>query len=52
MASGDLFNALQFEYSTTNIMPTPFSWFMDFKDGELINEKVREKLIELAQKIK
>jgi hypothetical protein len=25
---------------------------MDFKDGELINEKVREKLIELAQKIK
>ncbi len=52
MASRDLFNALQFEYSTTNIMPTPFTWFMDFKDGELINEKVREKLIELAQKIK
>jgi len=51
MASLDLFNALQLEYATTNIMPTPFTWSMDFKDGEIVNEKVMSKLDELAQKI-
>ena len=51
MASTDLFNALQFEYATTNIMPTPFTWSMDFKDWEIVNEKVLSKLDELASKI-
>ena len=48
LASQDLFNALQFEYTTTNIMPTPYSWSADFKDGKLVNEKVLSKLDELA----
>lgn len=51
MASQDLFNALQFEYATIAIMPTPYSWSMDFKDGELVNEKVTAKLDELAGKL-
>jgi len=51
MASADLFNALQFEYATTNIMPTPYTWSMDFKDWEIVNEKVMSKLDELAQNI-
>ncbi len=40
MASQGLFNALQFEYSTTAIMPTPYSWSADFKEGKLVNEKL------------
>jgi FAD reductase [NAD(P)H] len=51
MASQDLFNVLQFEYATTNIMPTPFTWSADFKDWKVSNEKVLDKLDELAQKI-
>jgi len=51
MASQDLFNALQFEYATTSIMPTPYTWSMDFKDWEIVNEKVMSKLDELAAKI-
>ena len=51
MASQDLFNALQFEYATTSIMPTPYTWSMDFKDGKIVNDKVMSKLDELAQKV-
>jgi hypothetical protein len=51
MASQDLFNALQYEYACTNIMPTPYSWSMDFKDEKLTNEKVVEKLDQLVKKI-
>lgn len=51
MASQELFNALQFEYATTNIMPTPFSHASDFEDSKIVNEKVLSKLDELAQKI-
>jgi len=51
MASADLFNALQFEYATTAIMPTPYTWSMDFKEGTIVNEKVLSKLDELAAKI-
>lgn len=51
MASQDLFNALQFEYATTSIMPTPYTWSMDFKDGQIVNEKVLSKLDELVEKI-
>jgi FAD reductase [NAD(P)H] len=51
MASQDLFNAMQFEYACTAIMPTPYTWSMDFKDGQIVNEKVLSKLDELAQKI-
>lgn len=51
MASQDLFNALQFEYATTNIMPTPYSHASDFKEGEIVNEKVLSKLDELVEKI-
>lgn len=51
MASQDLFNAMQFEYATTSIMPTPYTWSMDFKDGAIVNEKVLSKLDELAAKI-
>ncbi|MCH2188340.1 NAD(P)H-dependent oxidoreductase [Candidatus Gracilibacteria bacterium] len=40
MASRDLFDALYFEYQTRNIAPTPYTWSMDFKDGEIVNEKV------------
>jgi len=32
MASRDLFDALYYEYATTNIAPTPYSWSMDFAD--------------------
>lgn len=51
MASQDLFNALQFEYATTNIIPTPYSWFMDFENGKLVNEKVIKKLDDLVGQI-
>lgn len=51
MASQDLFNALQFEYATVSIMPTPYTWSMDFKDGIISNDKVLDKLDELAAKI-
>jgi hypothetical protein len=51
MASQDLCNALQFEYATTNIMPTPYSYSSDFEDGKIVNVKVLSKLEELAQKI-
>ena len=51
MASQDLFNALQYEYATTSIMPTPFTWSADFKNGEIVNEKVLEKLEALAGKL-
>ncbi len=52
MASADLFNALYYEYGCYNLAPTPYSWFMDFKDGKIVNEKVSEKIEELAEKIK
>jgi len=52
MASRDLLNALYYECATTNISPTPYSWFMDFKDWKIVNEKVIEKLEELVEKIK
>ncbi|MDQ7009895.1 MAG: NAD(P)H-dependent oxidoreductase [Candidatus Gracilibacteria bacterium] len=52
MASRDLLDALYYEYGTTNIAPTPYSWSMDFKDGELVNKKVMEKLDELVENIK
>ena len=51
MASQDLFNALQFEYTTTSIMPTPYTWSADFQEGKLVNEKVFSKLDELVEKI-
>lgn len=51
MASQDLFNALQFEYATTNIMPTPYTWSANFEDGQIVNDKVLFKLDELAQNI-
>ncbi len=51
MASQDLFNALQFEYETTNIMPIPYSCSADFKDGEVVNKKVLDKLYALAEKL-
>jgi NAD(P)H-dependent FMN reductase len=52
MASRDLLDALYYEYWTTNISPTPYSWSMDFKDWELVNSKVIEKLEQLIEKIK
>jgi len=52
MASRDLFDALYYEYATLNLSPTPYSWTMDFKDWELVNSKVIEKLDELIEKIK
>lgn len=51
MASRDLFDALYYEYACTNIAPTPYTWSMDFKDGNIVNEKVLSKLDELAQNI-
>lgn len=51
MASRDILDCLYYEYGTTNISPTPYSWFMDFKDGELVNEKTLSKLDELVEKI-
>ena len=51
MASSDLFNALFYEYGCVGIMPTPYTWSMDFKDGSISNEKVLSKLDELADKI-
>ncbi len=51
LASRDLFNALQFEYATTNLMPTPYSHASDFKEGKIVNDKLLSKLDELAQKI-
>lgn len=52
MASRDLFDALYYEYWTTNLSPTPYSWSMDFKDWELVNEKVIQKLDEFVDVIK
>lgn len=52
MASRDLFDCLYYEYATTSIAPTPYTWSMDFKDGEIINDKVLTKLDELVEKIK
>lgn len=40
MASRDLFDCLFFEYSCINIMPTPYTWSMDFKDGIITNPKI------------
>ncbi len=51
MASRDLFNSLQFEYACPSVMPTPYSWSMDFKDWELVSKKVEDKLEELIEKI-
>ena len=51
MASRDLLDALYYEYATTNIAPTPYSWFMDFKDWKLVNDKVVKKLDELVESI-
>lgn len=51
MASRDLFDCLYYEYACTNIAPTPYAWSMDFKDWELVNEKVLSKLDELVEKI-
>ncbi len=52
MASQDLFNALQFEYATTSIMPTPYTWAKDFDEqGDIVNPKVLERLDELVAKI-
>jgi NAD(P)H-dependent FMN reductase len=52
MASRDLLDALYYEYGTLNISPTPYSWSMDFKGWELVNDKVIEKLDQLIKKIK
>lgn len=52
MASRDLFDALYYEYATTNIAPTPYSWSMDFADWKLVNTKVLDKLDELVKNIK
>ena len=52
MASRDLLDCLYYEYATHSIAPTPYTWWMDFKDGKLVNEKVMEKLDELVEKIK
>lgn len=51
MAAQDLFNAMQYEYTTTSIMPTPYTSWMDFKDWKLVNEKAMSKLDELVEKI-
>ena len=51
MASRDLFDCLYYEYETTNISPTPYTWSMDFQDGKIVNEKVLSKLDELVEKI-
>ena len=51
MASRDLLDALYYEYATTNIAPTPYTWSMDFKDSKIVNPKVWEKLDELVQNI-
>lgn len=51
MASRDLFDCLFYEYACNGIMPTPYTWSMDFENGAIKNEKVLEKLEELAQKI-
>ncbi len=51
MASRDLFDCLYYEYACTNLAPTPYTWSMDFKDWEIVNEKVTSKLEELAGKI-
>jgi len=51
MASRDLLDCLYYEYATTNLSPTPYAWSMDFKDGELVNEKVLSKLEELVASI-
>ncbi len=51
MASRDLLDCLYYEYATINISPTPYTWSMDFKNGEIVNEKVFSKLDELVEKI-
>ena len=51
MASRDLLDCLYYEYATTNISPSPYTWSMDFQDGKIINEKVLSKLDELVEKI-
>ncbi|MDC0506266.1 hypothetical protein OAN96_01575, partial [Candidatus Gracilibacteria bacterium] len=51
MASRDLLDAMYYEYQTQNIAPTPYTWWMDFKDGKLVNEKAAAKLDELVAKI-
>jgi len=51
MAAQDLFNAMQYEYTTTSIMPTPYTSWTDFKDWKLVNEKAMSKLDELVEKI-
>ena len=51
MASRDLFDCLYYEYATTNISPTPYTWSMDFQEGKLVNEKIFSKLNELVEKI-
>jgi hypothetical protein len=52
MASRDLLDCLYYEYQTTSIAPTPYSWSADFRDGKLVSEKVVEKLDQLVEKIK
>lgn len=52
MASRDLLDALYYEYGTTNIAPTPYSWSMDFKDWKIVNNKVSEKIDELVSVLK
>lgn len=51
MASRDLFDCLYFEYATKSLAPTPYSWSMDFSDGELINDQVHQKIDELIANI-
>ena len=51
MASRDLLDCLYYEYQTTSIAPTPYTWSMDFKDWKLVNKKVEEKLDQLVEKI-
>lgn len=51
MASRDLFDCLFYEYACNGIMPTPYTWSMDFENGAIKNEKVLEKLDALAQKM-
>ena len=52
----DLLSCLYYQYETTPIYPTPYSWYIDFEDGErglgeLVSEQVFSKLNELAENI-
>ncbi len=51
MASRDLLDCLYYEYQTKSLAPTPYGWSMDFKDWELVSQKVLQKLDELIETI-